>query len=199
MADVTVEMRHSSVVLGQVARTLEGHRILNRIGDVVEQEAKGNALMKPGRSFWRGMAKSVEKTNDRANRTVTVGTDHEAAAQKQFGGVIEAPGKGPGALGAKALTIPLGVARNRRWNTRDAAEKFNLFLARSGGRCILFGRLRDRLWKGGRGGGQDEPRPLFVLKKRVSQQPDKWFPEGAQLERAVAKGIEDYRKLTGDF
>ena len=197
MADVTVEMRHSRIVLAKVARTLEGHRILNRIGDVVEQDAKGNALMKPGRSFWRDMAKSVSKTSEPGDGTVTVGSDHEAAAQKQFGGVISAPGKGPGALGARMLTIPVGEARENRWNTRDAAEKFNLFLARSGGRCILFGRLRDRLWKGG--GGQDEPRPLFVLKKRVSQQPDKWFPEGAQLERAVAKGIEDYRKLTGDF
>ncbi len=194
MADVTVEMRHASVVLGQVARTLEGHRILNRIGDVIEQDAKGNALMKPGRSFWRGMAKSVEKTSEPGDGTVTVGSDHEAAAQKQFGGAISAPGKGPGALGAKALTIPLGVARNRRWNTRDAAEKYDLFTVKHGEDTFLFGKLKGRVKM-----TRANTKPLFLLKKRVSQQPDKWFPEGAQLERAVAKGIEDYRKLTGDF
>jgi hypothetical protein len=126
-------------------------------------------------------------------QSVIVGSVHEAAAQKQFGGPIEAPGKGPGALGAKALTIPLGEARENRWNTRDAKEKFNLFLVKSNGKSILFGSLKSRSKK------KREAHPLFLLKKRVMQQADPWFPEGEQLKRAISRGIEDYRKIAGGF
>ena len=192
MAEVTVQMRHANLVIRKIAKSLSNAKVLERVGGEVANEARNNAYSRPGRSFWRSMGDSVsmQKTG---KSVVVVGATHEAAAQKQFGGPIEAPGKGPGALGAKALTIPLGEARENRWNTRDAKEKFNLFPVKSNGKSLLFGTLKSRSKKNA------EAQPLFLLKKRVMQQADPWFPEGGQLERAISRGIEDYRKIAGGF
>lgn len=192
MSEVSVEMRHASVVIRQIAKSLQSALVLERIGGEVANEARNNAYTRPGRSFWRNMGDSVSM--QKSGKGIIVGAAHEAAAQKQFGGPISAPGKGPGAVGAKALTIPLGEARENRWNTRDAKEKFNLFLVKSNGKSILFGSLKSRSKK-----SKDEAKPLFLLKKRVMQQADPWFPQGGQLERAISRGIEDYRKIAGGF
>lgn len=191
MSEVSVEMRHANLVIRKIAKSLSNAKVLERVGGEVANEARNNAYSRPGRSFWRNIGNSVSM--QKKGQSVIVGSVHEAAAQKQFGGPIEAPGKGPGALGAKALTIPLGEARDNRWNTRDAKEKFNLFLVKSNGKSILFGSLKSRSKK------KREAQPLFLLKKRVMQQADPWFPEGGQLERAISRGIEDYRKIAGGF
>lgn len=190
MSEISVEMRHANLVIRKIAKSLESARVLERVGDEIANEARNNAFSRPGRSFWRGMGDSV--STQKRGKSFIVGATHEAAAQKQFGGPISAPGKGPGALGAKSLTIPLGEARENRWNTRDAKEKFNLFLVKSNGKSILFGNLKT-------GKKKQDAQPLFLLKKRVMQQADPWFPEGGQLERAISRGIEDYRKIAGGF
>lgn len=192
MSEVSVEMRHASVVIRQIANSLLKAQVLDRIGGEVANEARNNAYFRPGRSFWREMGDSVSM--QKKGQSVIVGAAHEAAAQKQFGGPIAAPGKGPGAAGAKALTIPLGEARENRWNVDKAAMKFNLFPVKSGGKRFLFGTLRNRSKK-----ASAEAQPLFLLKKRVLQKADPWFPEGGQLERAIARGIDDYRKMSGGF
>lgn len=192
MSEVSVEMRHAYLVIRKIAKSLQSALVLERIGGEVANEARNNAYTRPGRSFWRKMGNSV--VLEKRGPNVIVGATHEAAAQKQFGGPIEAPGQGPDALKAKALTIPLGEARDNRWNTRDAKEKFNLFLVKSNGKSILFGSLKSRSKK-----TKSEAKPLFLLKKRVLQQADPWFPEGGQLERAIARGIDDYRKMSGGF
>ena len=192
MSEVSVEMRHANLVISKIAKSLLDAKVLNRIGGEVANEARNNAYERPGRSFWRNMGQSVSM--QKKGQGVIVGAAHEAAAQKQFGGPIEAPGQGPDALKAKALTIPLGVARNRRWNTRDASVKYDLFLVKSGGKSILFGKLKGRVKM-----TRANTKPLFLLKKRVMQQADPWFPEGEQLKRAISRGIEDYRKIAGGF
>ncbi len=192
MADVTTEMRHATMVLRRVAESLSSIRILKSVGYSIEQQAAQNAHERPGRSFWRKMGDSV---NTRAGTNfVEVGATHEAAAQKQFGGVISAPGKGPGSLNAKMLTIPVNEAREKRWTTRDALKKFDLFQVKTkGGKALLFGKKRE----GKSVGKRRKKKPatlLFVLRKSVSQLPEPWFPDGNQLSTAISRGIDDYLK-----
>ena len=142
----------------------------------VSRQAQSGAVSKGGRSFWRSVADSVSFQPDGPDGYV-VGASHVAAAQKQFGGEISAPGKGAGSLHARMLTIPVGIARDRRWNAGRAAQAgFRLF------------RVKNLLM--GTDGGNAIP--LFVLKKSVTQAPDPWFPQGTALERAVDRGIRLY-------
>ena len=191
MSEVSVEMRHANLVISKITKSLSNAKVLERVGGEIANEAQNNAYSRPGRSFWRNIGKSVSM--QKKGQSVIVGAAHEAAAQKQFGGPIEAPGKGPGAVGAKSLTIPLGEAKENRWNVDKASMKFNIFLVKSRGKRLLFGTLKSRTKKNA------EAQPLFLLKKRVMQQADPWFPEGSQLERAISRGIEDYRKNAGGF
>ena len=192
MANVSVDIRHASILITRIARSLINLKALKYIGLEVANEARNNAYSRPGRSFWRKVGNSVSMQV--SGKGVIVGAAHEAAAQKQFGGTISAPGQGPGAVGAKELTIPLGKARLNRWDVDKAKMRFNLFLVKSNGKRLLFG---SPLRTGRRRRNQNTMQPLFLLKKSVNQQPDPWFPEGVQLEKAVTRGIEDYRRITG--
>jgi phage gpG-like protein len=186
MYDISSDIRDAGINLKKIAGSLESIQLLRRAGFEVAQQARRNAFARPGRSFWRKVGLSVSQQSQ--GGTVVVGATHEAAAQKQFGGVISAPGKGPGATGAKHLTIPLGVARERRWDVDKAESKFNIFSVKSKkGALLLFGSLKAQKKR-----RKEAARPLFLLKKSVSQYPEPWFPEGAELKNAIARGIEDY-------
>ena len=160
----------------------------------VERKAKANALAKGGRHFW--VSEIVNSLHTEAvGGSRVVGSTHVAAAHKQYGGPISAPGRGEGALGRQALTIPVGKARENRWDTDKAqAAGYELFKVKTKeGRGLLFGR-RTR-GKGNRSRRKDEL--LFVLRKSVMQAPDKWFPEGAELEQCVRQGIDLYLSTKG--
>lgn len=160
----------------------------------VERKAKANALAKGGRHFWVSeIVNSIHTETIGKNRVV--GSTHVAAAHKQFGGPISAPGKGEGSLHRQALTIPVGKAKTNRWDTDKAqAAGYELFKVKTKeGRGLLFGR-RTR-GKSNRSRNKDEL--LFVLRKSVMQAPDKWFPEGAELEDAVRNGIDLYMSTRG--
>jgi hypothetical protein len=160
----------------------------------VERKAKANALSKGGRHFWVSeIVNSIHTETMGRNRVV--GSTHVAAAHKQYGGPISAPGKGEGALGRQVLTIPVGKAKTNRWDTDKAqAAGYDLFKIKGkAGRGLLFGR-RTR-GKSNRSRNKDEL--LFVLRKSVMQAPDKWFPQGAELEDAVRNGIDLYMSTRG--
>lgn len=189
MPDVSTEVRHASVVIKAIADSLKAADVLRYVGQNVAIRAQNAAYEKPGRRFWREIGDSVN-TQRGEDGSVTVGATHEAAGHKQFGGQISAPGKGPGTLGSKALTIPMGVAREKRWTTRDAMESYDLFKVKTkAGRSFLFGKSKTSK--------KAKAVVLFTLRKSVMQQAEPWFPMGTKLQAAIAEGIDIYMKKGG--
>lgn len=140
-------------------------RFLLRWAVATRSTAMKNAMAKGGRRLWRAIARSVE-VREQTLDGVSVSATHPAAAQKQFGGVIEAPGKGPWAKGAGALTIPIPGTRAEG---RMAGEFGELVLIqRSGGKAPLLVKPAK---------GRADFEPLFVLVKRTRRQSaDPWWP-----------------------
>lgn len=183
----TSQLSNAGVMIERLAESLTSAKALSKIGASVSETAKQSARAKGGRRFWADVAKSVSYQMAGAD-AVQVGATHVAAAQKQFGGVISAPGRGEGATGAKWLTIPVGVARERRLSARKASETYSLFLVKSkAGKRLLFGTKKAAK-------RNKVSELLFVLKKSVTQKADPWFPEGATLQSAISRGIESYQK-----
>jgi len=149
-------------------------RFLLQVGAKVRREAQGRALAKGGRRFWRDVARSINLVGANAD-SVDVAAEHVAAAQKQFGGTIEAKGKARG--GADFLTIPITEeARGRR------ASEFgdDLFvLGTPGGSQGVLG------YDSG-----DGFRALFVLKRRVEQEADPFMPTTAEATRMAEDEAE---------
>lgn len=188
MANVTTEMRHADVVLRGIADSLAGIGLLKHVGNQVKEAARESAYGQGGRSFWRSMGDSVRTQQD--GDSVIVGAVHEAAAQKQFGGQISAPGKGPKATGAKSLTIPVGQARENRWTVSQAERVYEIFKVKGkDGRGFLFGTRRNLKKK--------KATLLFVLRKRVMQRAYPWFPQGQELQASIKRGIDSYIRLSG--
>lgn len=184
----TSQLSNAGVMIERLAESLTSAKALSKVGASVSETAKQSARAKGGRRFWAEVARSVSYQKMAGADAVQVGATHVAAAQKQFGGVISAPGRGEGATGAKWLTIPVGVARERRLSARKASETYSLFLVKSkAGKRLLFGtkkaKKRNKISE-----------LLFVLKKSVTQKADPWFPEGATLQSAISRGIENYLK-----
>lgn len=161
--------------------------ILECVGQSVENAARQGALAKGGRSFWYEVANSISHQMNATGDTMTVGASHVAAGIKQTGGVIKAPGQGEGSLHRKALTIPVGIARENRWDT-DEAESAGYEIFRNGD--TLFGQLRQRAKKKRKGAAETSAIPLFILRKAVNSPADPWFPTGDKLNQAVAKGLQ---------
>ena len=159
--------------IGSVASTLGPTGVatlLLRWGVAVKTAAMKAAMAKGGRKLWRQIARSVEVRGVSADG-VSVTASHPAAAQKQFGGPIEAPGKGPWAKGSGALTIPLPGSRAEG---RTASEFGELqMIKRTGGRPPLLVQMRGK-----------QTDFLFVLIKRTKpQRPDPWWPEPEAVNR----------------
>ena len=165
-------------------------QMLACIGQAVQNAAVAAARAKGGRRFWQDVANSV--TRRQVGDAVIVGATHVAARFKQFGGLISAPGRGPGSLHRKALAIPLDAAsQHRGWNARDfETHGWELFKLPKGGgdRSVLMGRKGKR---------KPVVVPLFALRRAVTQKPDPWFPAGDALNRAAAKGMRLYRATYG--
>jgi len=152
--------------LGLARARGKGGVMLRSWGIAIQNEAQENCEGKGGRSFWREMARSLRLRKDGA--AVQVEATHVAAAQKQFGGMIEARGKGAG--GADALTIPI----TEEARDRTAADFENAGLD-------LFALGMD---DGDESGvlGYDEGDgfvPLFALRRRLKedQKPDPFMPD----------------------
>ena len=168
------------------------------VGEEIAKVARGNARSKGGRRFWvHDILNSIH--NEETGDSQTVGSTHVAAAHKQFGGTISAPGRGEGSLHRKYLTIPVGLARQNRWDT-DAAQAagWQLAMVKKGSKRYLFGtraRKRKATAKRRRKSAKAIPRELlFVLKESVTQPADPWFPMGQELETAVRRGVDLYLK-----
>jgi hypothetical protein len=130
---------------------------------------------KAGSDFWHAIANSVSyKVSD---SEVTIGASHFAARHKHVGGVISAPGKGPGSVPAKALTIPLTPAARKK----SAREFKDTFLTKGGliGRNVGKGKKAKVEW-------------LYVLRKSVKQRPDPWYPSTEDLNAAVKKAVDNW-------
>lgn len=184
---IQVDPRHSVL-------TVSGGRALAReVAKAVGRAAQAGARAQGGRSFWGSVARSVnaESPDDTAQGAL-VGATHVAGAHKQFGGVIAAPGQGVGSLKREFLTIPVGKARDNRWSVDDAKTKGGYVLFRvkaKSGKMLIFGYrsgLKTRKLE-----------LLFVLKKSVMQRAYPWWPQGADLARAVDGGIRAHQARTG--
>lgn len=156
--------------------------VLRKVGFIVAQTAKQNARAKhaaskhpsaKGGGFWARIADSVSYQMVGTDGVV-IGASHVAAAQKEFGGTITAPGKGAGSKRAKALTIPISD-RSRGYSVGELKSKYVIF--RQGN--ILFAVL-----------GKGSIEPVYVLVKSVFQRPDRWFPTSPQVFSAVDSAIK---------
>lgn len=141
-------------------------------GRAVAVQAQRNALAKGGRRFWRELARSV---NVRAlsSAGVEVASDHVAAAQKQYGGAIEAPGKGPGSHGARALTIPIPGSEAEGKTVADfvlGSPKLFVLGKKDGERAGVLGFSEGGVFHA-----------LFILRKRTKRiAAEPWFPDDAK-------------------
>jgi len=194
-------------MLSYIGTAAHVRKLLECCGMSVEMAAVNSARSKGGRHFWADVAKSVshQMTPD---GSMLVGATHFAAGFKQTGGIISAPGQGAGSLNRKALTIPVGIARERRWDT-DEAEYNGYRLFHPKGTDLLFGQKESkkstkppRMKKDGtpyktKAPKQEDPILLFILRKRVVQKPDPWFPVGADLASAVDAGFGIYMSRNG--
>lgn len=135
-------------------------------GQRTAKTARTTARGKGGRRFWREIARSVRVRSVGAD-TVSVHTAHVAGAQKEFGGTIRPKN-------AKALTIPVSdEARGKRASEFEGGGRDLFVLGRDKGDTIgLLGYSEGNRFHA-----------LFVLRKRVVQDPDPWWPTPAQTLR----------------
>jgi len=129
-------------------------------GNAVAKDARANARAKGGRRFWREIARATRVRTVSPN-AVEVANWHVAGGHKQTGGEIR-PKR------AKALTIPISdEAKGKR------AGEFEV-----GGRD-LFVLPKDQGDTTGILGYSDngEFHALFVLRKRVVQEAEPWWPD----------------------
>lgn len=161
-------------------------RFLLQWGVGTKAKAQRNAMSKGGRRLWREIARSVAVDEVSASG-VRVRSTHPAAAQKQYGGAISAPGKGPWAKGAASLAIPLSGSPAEG---RMPGEFKGLF--RLPGTNVLAMKatsaFRDR---SGRYVKRDKANPIvamFVIVKRTKEQRAyPWWPEAAFVNRLGLK------------
>jgi hypothetical protein len=137
-------------------------RLLMSWGARIRREAQRRAIAKGGRRFWREIARSIMLVPK--SRMVTVEARHRAAAQKQYGGVIRAKGKGGG--GADALTIPISPESEGLRAANFTAAGLKLFRVGN-----ALGYSKD---------GQFQP--LFALVRQTKpQRPDPFFPDEDEM------------------
>jgi len=130
--------------------------------------ARENARAKPGRRFWRDIARSVSVASIGTD-AMSVHSAHVAAAQKQFGGVIESRPGGP------PLTIPIATeARGRRASEFEGGGRDLFTLPSKSGGADAIGIL-------GYSDGGGEFHALFALRRRTRRQDAKpWWPTQAE-------------------
>lgn len=126
-------------------------------------EGRQNARSKPGRRWWRDLARSVQVRSVN-ERIAEVSSSQPGANIKQFGGTIRP-------VRARALTIPIAPeAEGRRAYELERPDR------------PLFVLPGTRLlgYSGGRGKNKSF-RALYVLAAKSVQRPDPWFPDDARI------------------
>ena len=170
-------------------------RLLREVGTQVGETVSRSALeKKPGTKFWQDVSNSVNKRVE-GSESVEIGASHVAAAFKEYGGTISAPGKGPGSRHAKYLTIPISP-KARGTNVSDWPKK-SIRLVNTGKSvliCLVKGaeKLKNKRRGGKRGSFvkqafSDLLEPLFVLKKSVTHKPNPWWPSASKINAAIEK------------
>jgi phage gpG-like protein len=176
MITVSRENNPFKTIIGHVENQGERRELFAVIRTTMERSLKDSAEAKGGRKFWRELANSVSGESD-ADSAI-IGATHPAAAIRQYGGTISAPGKGPGATGAKFLAIPVYPAAEGK----SPREINGLF------------RVANYLIKDLASG---ETELFYVLKKSVEHPADPWVtPENKRASelRAAACAWLDSRK-----
>lgn len=180
MITVSVTSNPFKTILGYVEKDSERRELFAVIRTTVERSLKDSAIAKGGRSFWRDIADSVSGESD-ADSAIA-GAVHPAAAIRQFGGTISAPGQGAGATGAKFLAIPVHPDAKGK----SPREINGLFLAvRRDGAMFLFRSFND------------DTELFYVLKKSVEHPADPWLPSDNKIDkelRAAAHAWLDSRR-----
>ena len=153
--------------------------VLLRWGQRVAIAARNSARARGGRNFWHDVARSVRVEAVWAD-TVRVHAAHVAAAQKQFGGVIEAKTRA-------ALTIPISdEAKGRRAAEFETGGRDLFVLPSTKGDPDSVGILGYEDLGGGF-------HPLFVLRRRTKRQKaEPWWPTGAQI---LADGMDEAERF----
>ncbi len=147
-------------------------RFLLNWGNQTATKSKRNARAKGGRKFWRAIAQSI-RVSEASASSIQVAAYHVAAAMKQFGGDISAPGRGPGSKNAEALSIPISAESEgtapSEWSGKD------LFVLPGKGAFAGILGYSD-------GTGADRTfHALFLLRKAVTMKADKWWPEEREI------------------
>lgn len=169
-------LAHMDVLLIQQLRNKRA--FLKNWANASAQEARANARNKRGRRWWKDLARSVQvkSVNDSA---IDVGTSYRGAALKQYGGEIR-PDK------AKALTIPIADEAKGKtaYDFERTGKKLFTISQKTGdpGTIGVLGYETPSKTK-----GETDFRPLFVLRTRVYQKPDAWFPSDTDVQRLARR------------
>jgi hypothetical protein len=179
MITVSIDKSPFKTILGHVESVSERRELFATIRATMDRALKDSARSKGGKSFWKDLANTITGESD-ADSAI-VGATHPAAAIRQFGGTISAPGKGPLSTGAKYLSIPVSP-KSRGKSPREFNDLF--FVMTKGGGKYLFSAAH---------GGEI----FYVLKKSVKHPVDPWVPEEnkrAEQLRAAARTWLDSRR-----
>lgn len=148
---------------------------------------------------YREIARSIRVgAIDFSSGSIETRADAVHAAQRNYGGVIRAPGKGPYSRHSSLLTIP--VSRYAKGKTRFEVEQAfgPLFFVRSNGQLLLAAAQKGR--KGAKGGIDVH----FVLKKQVYQRGNPFWPTNTRWLRVGEQELrillaERERKINDDL
>lgn len=188
MAGLTATIDTATPVLRRamaLASPEQQRGLLMAWGIKARDAARTGARKHPGR-MWRDMARSVTVRNA-GPAGVIVRTDHVAAAQKQFGGRIQAKDAG-------ALTIPIAdEAKGKRASEFETGGR-KLFVLPST-KPETIGVLGYNVQRK----GPDQFIPLFVLRRSVTQKAEPWWPENDALLADGVRLAQNFitRKLKG--
>lgn len=164
-------------------------RLLRLVGIHLKLEiAKAAEAKHPGSLFWQDISSSANWRWDGSD-AILAGASHYSAGFKHTGGPITAPGKGPFSRNAQYLTIPIANETKGK-NVKDLRKGSWFFGKSKKGNLIIFAKNKinkrwDKSMKAFR--RMMGPKPLFVLKKSVTHNPDPWFPDDNKQAAAVER------------
>jgi hypothetical protein len=179
---------------------------LMRVIGIKMKLAVGDAARKknPGSSFWDDIADSANWKFS-SGSDIIVGASHYAAGFKHRGGTISAPGRGRGSRFSSYLTIP--ISDDARGKNASDFPRSKTFIAKSkAGNLIIFRKppkvAKAKRKKAGRVAvsiiDMMRPKPLFVLKKSVTQRAQPWFPDDdASVSEAIRSAGKEWMKWEG--
>lgn len=182
MFEIRIDKKKVDRTLAKLVRRVRRpSAFLRTWGAEVAKKARANARAKGGKNFWREVAQAT-RLREVTDEHAIVSSDHVAAAQKEHGGVIK-PKK------AKALTIP--IADEAYGKTAGDFE--------GGGRDLFVIPGKSPETKGILGFSDgDQFHPLFVLRTKVTQKPDPFWPTPSEVSdlgvKHAAFWIEDELK-----